>query len=360
MKKYIFLIMILLLFTGCSKSEPALKDDNSVEQSIIEEDNNKVVSENNIKDSIDNLDKKVNDREGKIKSPLTGLYIEKEQLNPRPIAVMIDNYYKARPQAGLSEADIIYEILAEGNITRYMAIIYSSKPSTIGPVRSARPYFISKALEYDPLYVHVGGSPQALKDVKALKMADIDALSCGKNTFWRKRHKPIPNNMYTSYEALIKEAHRRKYKANGNFKTLSFNEEDTDIEGQILKDIKFPYRKNYVSEFRYNDEEKLYYRYINNKPHRDEVTKIHLSAKNIIVQYTNTKVIDSKGRLDVNLIGKGKGFYITNGKIMKIIWKKGSRRDITRFYDLNENEIKLNPGITWYQIVPSNLKIIMN
>jgi len=374
MKKYMILILALLLLTGCSNSEPTLQDNTETSQSLQEKvDNNEVSEENaNQKNSVDsdkaeiidsankkNLEHEKDLKEGKIKSPLTGLYIDKESLNSRPIAVMIDNYYKARPQAGLSEADVIYEILAEGNITRYLAIIYTSKPETIGPVRSARPYFINKALEYDPLYVHVGGSPQALEDVRKLGMADVDALRSGSNIFWRKKHKPIPNNMYTNYEAIKKEAKRRGYRENGNFDTLSFNEEDIDIEGKDVKIIKFPYRKNYVSEFRYDEDDALYYRYINSRPHKDEVSDIHLSAKNIIVQYTYDKVIDSEGRLEIDFIGEGKGLYITNGKAMEVIWKKRNRRDLTRFYDKEGNEIFLNPGIIWHQVVPSNMEIVI-
>lgn len=366
MKKYVVLILALIMLTGCSKSEPTLKNDEIKIHEAVDKKSSNINDlyeknhSNNKVDSIDNSIEKVDDNEGKIKSPLTGLYIEEEKLNDRPIAVMIDNYYKARPQAGLSEADVIYEILAEGNITRYLAIIYSSKPETIGPVRSARPYFIDKALEYDPLYIHVGGSPEALQDVKSLKMADIDALACGKNTFWRKKHKPIPNNMYTSYSALIKEANRKKYKTSSKFETLLFNERDIKIEGKSLEFIKFPYRKSYISEFRYNKDDRLYYRYVNNKPHKDEVSGVHLTAKNIIIQYANSKVIDNKGRLEIDLIGQGKGLYITDGKMMEITWKKNDRRDLTRFYDLNGNEIKFNPGITWHQVVPSTMKIIMN
>lgn len=270
---------------------------------------------------------------------------------------MIDNYYKARPQAGLSEADIIYEILAEGNITRYLAIFHSEKPEVIGPVRSARPYFIAKALEYNPLYVHVGGSPQAFIDLSELKVADIDALSSGRNVFWRKNHKPIPNNMYTSIEAIKKEGERKGYTLNSNFTPLEFNESDENIKGDTLENIKFPYRNNYISEFRYDDDEKSYYRYVNNEPHKDETTDIHLSAKNIIVQYADNKVLDSEGRLEIDLIGEGKGYYVTNGTYMDIKWKKESRSAQTIIYDLQGNQIILNPGKTWYQVVPKSMNI---
>lgn len=372
MKKILIVVLMIALLAGCKNAEvttntndsselpEVITNENSADNDEVTNDDTEeiVISDNN--DEQKDEEKNNIDLENKIKSPLTGVYIDKERLNDRPIAVMLDNYYKARPQAGLSEADVVYEMLAEGNITRYLAIIYTNKPETIGPVRSARPYFVSKALEYDPLYVHVGGSEQAKSDIKALKMADIDGLSSGGDIFWRKSHKPKPNNMYTSFDAIMKQSKRRKYNTNGSFETLKFNDEDKEIEGKELTEITIPYRgSKYVSGFKYNEEDRLYYRYVNNKPHLDEASKIHLTAKNIFVQYTSQRVIDSAGRLEMNIIGNGKGLYITDGKVMDVTWKKPSRRALTRFYDKEENEISLNPGTTWYQVVPKNLKINM-
>lgn len=375
MKKILVVVLMMVLLIGCTNTEVASKNPsetevvtkekevNNEEKTLENNESTKKTEEIVISEPTDDKSgqkEKSVDLENKIKSPLTGLYIDKEKLNDRPIVVMLDNYYKARPQAGLSEADVVYEVLAEGNITRYMAVIYTNKPKTIGPIRSSRPYFIDKALEYDPLYVHVGGSEQAKKDIKSLKMADIDGLSSAGDIFWRKNHKSKPNNMYSSYEAIMKQSKRRKYNKNVNFETLQFNEEDKEIEGKELIDIKIPYRGNkYVSGFKYNKEDGLYYRYVNDKPHLDEVSKIHITAKNIIVQYATKRVIDNVGRLEMDLIGEGKGLYITNGKVIDVKWKKPSRRALTRFYDLEGNEIKLNPGITWHQIVPDNLKLIM-
>lgn len=370
MKKILIAVMMMVLLVGCTNTEVASKgslepkenevkiEEGTSSDSEKKEDTEEIVISDQGEEQSEQKQNNV-DMENKIKSPLTGQYIDKEKLNDRPIVVMLDNYYKARPQAGLSDADVVYEILAEGNITRYMAVIYTNKPKTIGPIRSSRPYFVDKALEYDPLYVHVGGSEQAKKDIKTFKMADIDGLSSGGDIFWRKKHKSKPNNMYSSFDAILKQAKRRNYNKNGSFETLQFNEEDKDIDGKELTEIKIPYRgEKYISGFKYNKEDGLYYRYVNNKPHLDEATKIHLTAKNIIVQYSVVRVIDNVGRLEMDFVGEGKGLYITNGKVMDVKWKKSSRRDLTRFYDLEGNEIKFNPGITWHQVVPSNLNIV--
>ncbi len=270
---------------------------------------------------------------------------------------MLDNQYSARPQAGLSKCDIVYEILAEGNITRYMAIIGSEQPGNIGPVRSARDYFIDLALEYDALYVHVGGSPQAYQAIPNLKVASVDAMKQSGDIFWRKNHKFAPHNMYTDYDAIITGAQRRSYRAEGNFENLLFTYIDRDIQGESLNHIKFPYNGNkYYSAYYYNEDEKMYDRYINGDPHLDEEGDVPIAAKNVIVQFTETKGIkgDTEGRLDINMMGEGKGLYITNGKYVNITWEKPDAYSMTKYYNEYGKEILLNPGKTWIQHYPTH------
>jgi len=289
-------------------------------------------------------------------NPLTGKVANVDLTNRRPIVVMLDNQFYARPQAALSEADIVYEILAEGLITRYMAVFYGNYPDHIGPVRSSRPYFVEKAFEFDPYYVHVGGSMQALSDIRKLGLADIDGLSSG--AFWREKHKSAPHNMYTSSEVLVNDGNRLGYKTSVDINFLDFNEDFTELEGKMATEITFVYKEpvqsdkiGYFTSYKYNDAEKVYYRYTNGEPHLDEDSKVHLSCTNILVQYAKTVVLDNEGRLDVDLITSGEGKYYTAGKYIEITWKKESSKDLTYFYDQSGNAIKLNPGVTWFQVV---------
>jgi len=296
-------------------------------------------------------------RKNQIQSPLNGMYIDKEKLNSRVIAVMLDNQYSARPQAALSKCDVVYEILAEGNITRYMGIIGSEQPDNMGPVRSSRDYFIEKALEYDALYVHVGGSPQAYKAIQKLNVASVDAMNQISDIFWRKKHKFAPHNTYTNYDAILKGANRKKFRDKGEFEPLLFYEDDMEIEGEIVTLIRFPYNGiKYYSSYEYDEDEKVYNRYINGEPHLDENEDISIKAKNIIVQFAETKLIkgDPEGRLTIRFIGEGEGLYITNGKYKKITWEKTDERSMTRYYDEKGNEILLNPGKIWIQIYPEH------
>lgn len=291
-------------------------------------------------------------------SLLTGLPVEESVLEVRPAVVMLDNHYGARPQAGLSQADHVYEMLAEGRITRYMAVFQSGSPSPVGPVRSARPYFIDKALEYDAYYVHVGGSMQAMTDIINLNMADIDGLSSGGNVFWRTRHKKIPHNMYSSAEAIRNESVRKGYRQSGDFEGMKFNESSTELGGEACNYIKAVYKQptqrdkvGYYIEFVYNSETGKYERSVNGKAHLDENDETQLTADNIVVQIAPHKVIDNEGRLDVSLIGQGKGYFISNGEKLEITWNKADRRSRTIFKDASGEEITFNPGITWFQVV---------
>jgi hypothetical protein len=303
--------------------------------------------------------KDITEKENREPSPISGIYTEKENIDKRPFAVMLDNQRQARPQAGLDQAEIIFECLTEGFITRYMAIYLMNEPELIGPVRSARPYFIEKAMEFDSLYVHVGGSPQAYQGIAYHKIQDIDAMSRDKTIFWRKNHKSKPHNLYTSTLAIRKAAQDSRYNQNGNYETLLFHKKDQGIDGVPITSIQIPYYKDYKPSFMYNNRDHLYYRYINGNPHLDEISKKHLSAKNIIIQKVPSKVIDDMGRLRVNLVGKGEGLYITNGKMCDITWEKASPKLITRFYDQDGKEIRFNPGVTWIEVVPPTLKWVI-
>ena len=245
----------------------------------------------------------------------------------------------------------------EAPYTRYMGIYLMNDPESIGPIRSARPYFVTASLEYDCVYVHVGGSPQAQSDIKSLKLADMDALSSSGKVFWRKSHKKMPNNMYSSMEAVRKTQEERNYRMTGEYTAFKFKEDEEDIDGLDANKIVINYRKNNTSEYNYDLENKVYRRKKDGEDHLDEIDSSPITAKNIIIQEANTKTVDKVGRLDIQLIGEGKGKYISNGKFIDIRWLKDSRRGKTIYYDLDGEEIFLNPGITWIQVVEANTLI---
>ena len=353
-KRLLMIVLLLFIFvsiTACNnKSKVTDGKDIVFEEDSTKEQNSEHNAEEKVEedeaDEADEAEVVVSDG---IPSPLSGIYGEEEKVNRRPVAVMFDNAPQARWQAGLSQAEVVYEFLVEPPYTRYLGIFLLNEPELIGPVRSARPYFVATLLEYDPLYVRVGGSEEAKADVKKYKIADIDGLYSG--AFWRnyKTGKKAPNNMYISMEGIRKEQKRLKYNETGEYNGFSFNIKDSDIEGKEANEVLIKYYNNNTTKYEYDEENRIYKRYKDKKLHIDENDETPLLAKNIFILEAKTKIIDDLGRMEIQIVGQGKGYYITNGNYISITWEKASVNDKIIFLDENSNEIKLNPGITWIQ-----------
>ncbi len=304
--------------------------------------------------------------EGEVYSALNGTVISETSAAQRPLAVMVDNFYAARPQAGLNAADIVYEAYVEGRITRYMAVFQSHLAELIGPIRSARPYYLRLAMEYDAYYAHVGGSMQAMTDIINFQMADVDGLASGKSTFWRKKHKKIPNNMYASSDSLIDWANRRKYRTEAKFDSWKFGDDYGAQDAAKLTAFEITYRQgkgendkfHYVPGFDYDKKSGKYLRKLNGEPYLDEVTEEQLFADSIIIQCAKTRVIDSYGRLAIDVVGSGKGHYLYDGVAIPITWKKDSKRARTRYYTSDGEELVLKRGKIWVQLVKPDFDLV--
>ncbi len=353
-KKIAILLIVLTLLVGCTGQEEV------VEQTTIE----KITTTRPPVTATTQLPTTTTEplnvpQEGEVYSAINGTIISEASAEQRPLAVMMDNFYAARPQAGLNDADIVYEAYVEGQITRYMAVFQSKLPELIGPIRSARPYYLRLALEYDAYYAHVGGSMQAMADLKTLKIADVDGLASGKDTFWRKKHKKIPNNMYGSSESLIAWGNRRKYRTEAKFDSWLFGDDYGAESTKTLAKLEITYREpkeekdkfRYKIAFEYDKDRQIYLRAVNGEPYLDEVTEEQLYADSIIVQRAKTKVIDSYGRLAIDLVGSGTGYYLYDGKVIPITWQKQSERAKTRYYTMDGDELVFKRGKIWVQLV---------
>jgi len=384
MKKAIIVLLLVLTLTlvGCGNDENytnnAANIIETIETELPEEDNvvestesheeTEVNEETEETEEVEEVEEteEAFDPTGKIFSQLTGLEITEEQAAARPIAVMLDNQYRARPQAGLSDAEVVFEVLAEGYITRYMAIFQAYQPEVIGPVRSARPYYIQRALEFNPLYVHVGGSMQALTDIINLQMADVDGLSVGAGVFYRTSHKNMPHNAYSSHDGIRKEADRKNYFTQVEFAGMPISYETYTLEGQSADQVTIWYKESsandsvgYSVAFKYDSENEQYLRYVNDEKHLDEETEIHLYADNIIIQQVAHKTLDSAGRREVSMVGSGNGYYVNKGLYVPITWKKTGTYNQTTYYYEDGSELILNPGKTWVQVIKTSMEPII-
>jgi len=338
----IMYLTVLLILTACSKkdSETAVeKITNGEETDIIEE-----------VEEIEDLDD-IN----KIVSPLDGLKYYEEDLLKRPVVVSIDNHPGARWQAGLSQAEIIYECEVENPYTRYLCVFLAKEPKLVGPVRSARPYLINYALENDGIFVHVGGSQDAFNEIARLSVADIDGLYSGAMWRYYDTDKVAPHNMYTTLKSIRDEAIKKGYRTEFEFEGYKFNEKSTYLS-QAYKDVKdaekinITYNKYNTTDYTYDKDKKLYLRFKDGEIHVDELDNEQLTAKNIIILGTSKQILDNEGRLFIDTVDSGNGTYITNGEAIEIIWDKKSEKERTKFY-VGNDELILNPGNTWVQVV---------
>ena len=278
----------------------------------------------------------------------------------RPYAIMINNLGVARPlQSGLQDAMIIYEMIVEGGLTRYMAVFQDQNTERIGSIRSARHYFLDYALENDAIYVHHA-------DFKTL---NIDRISVdASKTGWRDKSLNVSteHTLFTSIAKLNNGVGNKRKTRNKDF-LLNYSETPIDLstkEGAIkANNIEITYSGSVKSSYEYDESAQNYKRSVNGKAHTDYVTKKQYTFKNIITyQVSNTSLNDGSGkdRQTLDNIGSGEGYYITNGYAVPITWSKSSRSSQTVYKYKDGTEIDVNDGNTFIQIQPKGKNLIIN
>ena len=277
----------------------------------------------------------------------------------RPIAVMIDNETnKVLPQGGIGTAQIVYEMLVEYGDTRYMALFWENLPELIGPVRSSRHYFLDYAMEYDAIYTHIGWSDYAYRDLDLFQIDNIDGvMGVADGVFWDlTKDKSNYHDSYTSPERLNSFLAKAEYPMETE-QALPFvwNTEDKDLDStESGKEVFIKYSTSSSSGFYYDSSEKHYKRTRLGEFQIDRNTNETILVKNIIILYVENKAIpmDKYGRQELFTTGSGKGYFITNGLCEESTWEKSSRTAQTKYRNKDGEEITLNPGQTWIQIVP--------
>lgn len=288
------------------------------------------------------------------------LNIVNEESKSRPYAIMINNVEGARKlQSGLQDAYMVYELMVEGGITRYLALFLDQTTERIGSIRSARHYYLDYALENDAIYVHHGYSPQAREDWSKL---GVDRIEVNESTTgWRDKSasKTYEFTLFTNIEKLGKGIRSKRTERNKDL-LLNYSVDNIDIsqmEGAIpANKVDIKYSSNTTTNYKYDTDNNIYLRSVNNKSQNDYVTGKQLTVKNIIVykvKYSNIQG-DDKGRQTIDNVGNGTGYYISNGYAVPITWKKDSRSSATIYKYNNGKEIQVNDGNTFIQIMPDN------
>ncbi|PIR75658.1 MAG: hypothetical protein CO030_00150 [Candidatus Magasanikbacteria bacterium CG_4_9_14_0_2_um_filter_42_11] len=278
--------------------------------------------------------------------------------DPPLIGVMIENHYDARPVSGLSRASVVYEAPVEGNYNRFFALFpVDTDIQKVGPVRSARPYYLDWLSEYPgTMYMHVGGSPDALDKISQYGLFDMNEFYRGWY-FWRDSARYAPHNAYTSQK--LWSAALKDYGGTGDpvdthvSRAWKFRAWDA-CEEQCVHEITTTYAgKTYEATWQYNTSTQQYERYEFDDVVIDPQTKEHIVVDTLVVQYVDTGVLDGVGRLGMDTIGSGDVLVFRNGFKVEGEWRKESRTDRTLFYDFDEegHEIELKAGKIWIVVM---------
>jgi hypothetical protein len=290
-------------------------------------------------------------------SPLTGLEVDPAAAERAVTAVVIENHPDARPQSGLSQAGVVYEGLAEGGITRFLAFFQDEKVKEIGPVRSLRPYFVDWTLEFNAPIAHVGGDADALDLIKPLAVKDMNQFYNGPS-FYRSKDRVAPHNAYTSSDLLDQLEQKLGYDAPASFTPSPRQPKDSPASSPAHPNIHINYSyTGFQVDYAYDSGCNCYARSLAGAPHIDRNTGAQIKVKNVVVEYMPTRYGKSRiGEQEVFMgtPGNGKAIVFCDGQAITGTWSKGQHTDRTKLLDDSGKEIPLNKGNTWFSIVPTD------
>jgi len=302
---------------------------------------------------------------------LTGLPLDEAYRYRRPIAVVVNNLFAALPQSGLSYADVIYEVLAEGNITRLIAIFQSQMPEVVGPVRSTRNYFAPMAMNHDAFLVHHGGSDAGYARIRELGTEALDGMRLA-NVFWRDRTFPawagrtgqrgVEHSSFTGWPQIythITARDMRYYVQTADtgfaFGGVPANITPLGTAERVYVPFSREYERRFVFRPYYND----YLVYNPRGPHVDALTDGgQLTVRNVLVQLTTMRVIDNEGRRNVDLVGYGRGYLFTMGQQFAVRWEKSALDTPMRWQFECGTPLQLPAGTTWICVLQAGAVVL--
>ncbi|MBE6563509.1 MAG: DUF3048 domain-containing protein [Ruminococcaceae bacterium] len=297
-------------------------------------------------------------------NPLTGLEAEGELEGKRPVSVMLNNIHEALPQVGISGADVLFECLAEGSITRLLGVFADpTDVGVIGSIRSSRPYYLDFAQMFDAVYVHAGGSEDAYSQIASRNIDHIDGVRGGGDSlgiFYRDQERlktmNLEHTMMTQGENIVYTIENNKYRTELRegfeypFEFAAYGE-SVKVGDDSATHVYIPISSYQLVDYVYDEEAKIYYRYqYNGKKHIDGGNGEQLSFKNVIVLFCETAPYDTYGRLKVTTTGTGNGYLISEGKYKAINWSRDDIDGNLTLTDANGERIVVNRGKTFINI----------
>lgn len=292
----------------------------------------------------------------------------------RPLAIMVENSFAARPQSGLNLADIVFEAVDEYGITRFVAIYYNNDAPQVGPVRSSRPYYAEIARGFDPYYAFFGTYPENYKYIQDMNMLTLSAMSdssgqssiVGIAPYWRdyNRSKIQEHTAFMSTYALRDQAAKIGYPQDGGVIPLNFKSDAVEGERGSASRINIDFGtasyapKGFNVNYIYNRGNNSYSRIMGGKAHCDYNTGQQITAKNVVVMITDIAgPIDQWKHMSVRTIGSGTALIFLDGNAIQGTWERGSIYDPFTYRDGSGNVINFNSGATWIHLVQDSSKV---
>ncbi|WP_409252702.1 DUF3048 domain-containing protein [Bacillus sp. SCS-153A] len=335
-KKTAIAAMTALLLTACSSDNEATEtNDNTAENNTEQSDAAK-------------QDTNEEAAESPYQFPLTGIGTE-EEADQRAVAVVVNNHPKARPQSGLDKADIVYEVLAEGNVTRFIALFQSEQPEKVGPVRSARDYFIELGQGYDSFFVAHGYSPEAKRLLTGGTVDNINGMEYDGSLFQRADFRVAPHNSYISFENIKRGAEKVGAEMDIPPAPLDFVKSE-EVSGEDAASVEVSYydHPSFSPVYEYNQGTEKYSRISAGEPLTDYDTDEPVLLDNIFIVEAKHEVVDDAGRREIDLASGGNAYLLQHGKLLKVQWENKDGRIVPA------GDARFVPGKTWINIIPEN------
>lgn len=287
--------------------------------------------------------------------PVTGVWMDTQiSVLPQLFGVMVDEHEDAHPLSGIEQAFLVIEAPTEAGIPRLLAFFTDEQEmEKIGPVRSARPYFVEMVQAWDAVYAHVGGSPEALAQIENEPVKDLNQYWNG-SFFWRSWDRFAPHNVYTSSELLRLFVEGKEDPA---YETWTFKDSVEEVPSEVsdvFLDFSFYDWGN--TTWKFDREHHQYQRFLGEDPYPLE-NEAEIFADNIVILFTDIEIMDDIGRRNIRTIGEGEGYLLQDGQIVSIIWKRPEYKNIPRFYTEGGEEIALNAGTTWIEVLPDQSSV---
>ena len=358
----IMTLLSLLFFAGCTRGEATEEQPVISEQEDEEEITEEEPAEDEDEDKITGME-----ITGNI-NLLSGLEISDTVKNSRPLAIMVENSPDSRPQSGLIYADIVYEVVDEGGVTRYVVVYSSHEAEIIGPVRSARIYYAEIARGFDPIYTFWGTYPEGYDAIKTMDMDLLDGNSDAyvpyTSSGWRdtSRSNITEHTAFMSTVKLREDASKFEYSLEGGQSPLRFKIDAVDSDRGGISDIVINFSHDtYRADFEYDRANNNYLKSVAGSPHKDYETGRQLAVNNVIVMITDIEgPIDAAGHMVVRTTGTsdtGKAFFFLDGNVIEGTWERATIFDPFKYKDSEGNLMLFNRGSTWVALIQDTSRL---